>query len=184
MVNFLKDQKLYRTASFANGFRPVLVHEFFSNLSPQVNDSTSGWYHQMHVKGKMVSFSPSVINKILGRSVELNSSATPDDFPTDYDLIILEITCKRVVSWPNDFKFPASSLTLKYYVLYKIVVNNWLPSYHTTNVFKDRVHFYLLLAVGLLLIWVILFSSTLRLLQGAKQLPSICPICVFLQICF
>ena len=105
----------------------MLVHGFFSNLSLQVNDSTSSRYHQVYVRGKMVPFSPSVINKTLGRSVEFKSSAYPDDFPTDYDLIISEITDKKVVSWPNHSKFPASSLTLKYYLLYKIAVNNWVP---------------------------------------------------------
>ena len=43
MVTFLKEHKLYKAASFAKGFRPVLVHEFFSNLSSQVSDSTSAW---------------------------------------------------------------------------------------------------------------------------------------------
>ena len=59
-------------------------------------------------------FSPKVINKILGRPVGLKSSAFPKVFPTYFDLIIFEITGKKVVSWPNDSKFPASSLTLKY----------------------------------------------------------------------
>ena len=146
MVNFLKEHKLYRVASFAKGFRRVLVHELFLNLSSQVNDSTSGWYQQIYVRGQMVPFSPSDINKILDHSVELKSSVYPVDFPTDYDLIIYEITGKKVVSWPNDSKFPASSLTLKYYVLYKIAVNNWLPSSHTTSVFKDMAS--LLFAIG------------------------------------
>ena len=86
----------------------------------------------------MAPCSPSIINKTLGRSVEFTSSTTyPDDFLTDYDLMISEIKGKKVVSWPNDCKFPTSSLTLKYYMVYKIVVNNWLPSSHTTSVFKD-----------------------------------------------
>ena len=136
MVTFLKEYKLYKVASFAKGFRPVLVHEFFSNLSSHVSDSTSGWYHQVYVRGQMVPFSPEVINKILGRSVGLKSSAFLEDFPTDFDLISYEITGKKVVSWPNDSRFPASSLTLKYYVLYKIAMNNWLSSAHTTSVFK------------------------------------------------
>ena len=91
-------------------------------------------------------FSPSVINKILGCSVELKSSAFLDDFPMDFDLSISKITGKKVVSWPNDSKFPASFLTLKYYVLYNIVVNNWLPSSYTTSVFKDMAS--LLFAIG------------------------------------
>ena len=56
MVNFLKEQKLYREASFTKGFRPVLVHEFFLNLSSQVNDSTSGWYLKCMLEVKWCHF--------------------------------------------------------------------------------------------------------------------------------
>ena len=146
MVKFLKEHKLYKAASFATGFRPVLVHEYFSNLSSNVSDSTSRWYHQVCVRGKVVPFSPKVIKKILGRFVGLESSAFPKDFPTDFDLIISKITGQKLMSLPNDSKFPASSLTLKYYVLYKIAVNNWLSSSHTTSVFKDMAS--LLFAIG------------------------------------
>ena len=139
MVTFLKEQKLYKVPSFAKGFRTILVHEFFSNLSSQVSDSTSGWYHQVYVRAQMVPFSPTVINKILGRSNGLQSCAFPANFPTGFDLIIYEITGNKVVTWLNDSKFLASSLTLKYYVMYKIAVNNWLSSSHTTSVFKDMV---------------------------------------------
>ena len=146
MVTFLKEQKLYKAASFAKGFRPVLVHEFFSNLSSQVSDSTSGWYHQLYVRGQMVSFSPAEINKILGCSDAVLSYAFPSDFPLDFDCLISEITGNKMVSWPNDSKFPASSLRLKYYVLYKIAANNWLPFSHTTSVFKEMAS--LLYAIG------------------------------------
>ncbi|XP_050876094.1 uncharacterized protein LOC127079768 [Lathyrus oleraceus] len=46
----------------------------------------------------------------------------------------VEITAKQVKEWPMKGKLYASSLSVKYVVLHRIRVANWVPTNHTSNI--------------------------------------------------
>ncbi|XP_058733226.1 uncharacterized protein LOC131604827 [Vicia villosa] len=118
-----------------------LVKEFVENLSEDCGNSKSADYRKVFVRGKRVSFYPSVINKFLGR---------PDEAQTELEVtdnqVCQVITAKQVKSWPMKEKLTASKLSIKYAMLHKIGAANWVPTNHKSTISTVLVRF--LYAVG------------------------------------
>ncbi|XP_058747157.1 uncharacterized protein LOC131620161 [Vicia villosa] len=81
-----------------------LVKEFVVNLSEYCGNSRSADYIKVFVRGKCVSFSPSVINKFLGRTDEAQTELEVTD-----NQVCQVITAKQVKSWPMKEKLTARS---------------------------------------------------------------------------
>ncbi|XP_058761206.1 uncharacterized protein LOC131634553 [Vicia villosa] len=100
-----------------------LVKEFVVNLYEDCGNSKSADYRKVFVRGKCVSFSPSVINKFLGRTSEAQTELEVTD-----NQVCQVITAKQVKSWPMKEKLTASKLSIKYAMLHKIGATNWVPT--------------------------------------------------------
>ncbi|XP_050896149.1 uncharacterized protein LOC127102867 [Lathyrus oleraceus] len=107
----------------------MLVKEFIVNLSEECADSKSKEFRKVYMRGKCVNFSPSVINKHLGRPDE----AQPKLEVTD-NKICQVITANQVRKWPLKGKLVASKLSVKYAMLHKIGAANWLPTKYKSTV--------------------------------------------------
>ncbi|XP_050902046.1 uncharacterized protein LOC127110447 [Lathyrus oleraceus] len=81
----------------------------------EYDDGKSKEFRKVYVRGKCVNFSPSVINKYLGR---------PDEAQPELE----------VRKWPLKGKLVASKLSVKYAMLHKIGVANWVPTNHKSIV--------------------------------------------------
>ncbi|XP_058754772.1 uncharacterized protein LOC131627929 [Vicia villosa] len=86
-------------------------------------------YIKVFVRGKCVSFSPSVINNFLERTDE----AQPELEVID-NKVCQMITTKEVNSWPLKEKLTASKLSIKYVMLHKIGAANWVPTSHKSTI--------------------------------------------------
>jgi hypothetical protein len=81
------------------------------------------------VRGKCITFSPTVINNFLGR----NNEGVGELEVTD-NQVYREITAKQVKVWPFKKHLPAGKLTIKYAILHKIGVVNWVPTNHISTI--------------------------------------------------
>ncbi|XP_058768849.1 uncharacterized protein LOC131642645 [Vicia villosa] len=106
-----------------------LVKEFMVNLSEDCGNSKSADFIKVFVRGKCVSFSPSVINNFLVRTNE----AQPELEVTD-NKVCQGITAKQVKSWPLKEKLTASKLSIKYAMLHKIEAANWVSTNHKSTI--------------------------------------------------
>ncbi|XP_058767277.1 uncharacterized protein LOC131640943 [Vicia villosa] len=99
------------------------------NLSEDCGNRKSVDFRKVFVRGKCVSFSPSVINNFLVRTNE----AQPGLEVTD-NKVCQVITTKQVKSWPLKEKLTASKLSIKYAMLHKIEAANWVPTNHKSTI--------------------------------------------------
>ncbi|XP_058746561.1 uncharacterized protein LOC131619489 [Vicia villosa] len=106
-----------------------LVKEFVVNLSEDCGNSRSVDFIKVFVRGKCVSFSPSVINKFSERTDEAQTELEVID-----NKVCQVITTKQVNSWPLKEKLTASKLSIKYAMLHKIGAANWVPTNHKSTI--------------------------------------------------
>ncbi|KAI5441362.1 hypothetical protein KIW84_010721 [Lathyrus oleraceus] len=78
--------------------------------------------------GKCVKFSPTVINKFLGRGTEGAGELEATD-----NEVYREITVGQVKEWPSKKHLSAGKLTVKYAILHKIGSANWVPTNHIST---------------------------------------------------
>ncbi|XP_058753881.1 uncharacterized protein LOC131627061 [Vicia villosa] len=106
-----------------------LVKEFVVNLSEECGNSRSVDFRKVFVRGKCISFSPSVINNFLERTDEAQTELEVTD-----NKVCQVITAKKVNSWPLKEKLTASKQSIKYAMLYKIGASNWVPTNHKSTI--------------------------------------------------
>lgn len=131
VVELLKKQKLFGTMSKIQPFIKNIVVKFYSNLLKAIKDPRSATFHKVLVRGTTFNFSLTTINNFFESHVE------PSDLKVDFDKVISELTASVRCLWTNETSFPAADLSLKYSALYKIAVENWLPTFHTTGIHKQ-----------------------------------------------
>ncbi|XP_057443752.1 uncharacterized protein LOC130735893 [Lotus japonicus] len=106
-----------------------LVKEFLVNLTEDVGIPGSAVFRKVYVRRKCVNFSPAVINQALGRSVvELVEEEL------SLDKVAKELTAGQVKKWPAKKLLSTGLLSVKYAILNRIGVVNWIPSHHTSAV--------------------------------------------------
>ncbi|XP_050889827.1 uncharacterized protein LOC127095135 [Lathyrus oleraceus] len=115
IMDLIQEAGLMKTVTQFSKCYEMLVKEFIVNLSGEYVDGKSKEFKKVYVRGKCVNFSPSVINKYLGRLDE----AQPE----------LEVR-----KWPLKGKLVASKPSVKYAMLHKIGVANWVPTNHKSTV--------------------------------------------------
>ncbi|XP_050914903.1 uncharacterized protein LOC127129826 [Lathyrus oleraceus] len=67
IMDLIQDTGLMKTVTQFSKCYEILVKEFIVNLSEECADGKSKEFRKVYVRGKCVNFSPSVINKYLGR---------------------------------------------------------------------------------------------------------------------
>ncbi|XP_050908528.1 uncharacterized protein LOC127122192 [Lathyrus oleraceus] len=115
IMDLIQEAGLMKTVTQFSKCYEMLVKEFIVNLSEECDDGKSKEFRKVYVRGKCVNFSPSVINKYLGR---------PDEAQPELE----------VRKWPLKGKLVASKLSVKYVMLHKIGAANWVPTNHKSTV--------------------------------------------------
>ncbi|XP_050885988.1 uncharacterized protein LOC127091400 [Lathyrus oleraceus] len=129
IMDLIQEAGLMKTVTQFSKCYEMLVKEFIVNLSEECADGKSKEFRRVYVRGKCVNFSPSMINKYLGRP----DVAQPQLEVTD-DKIYQVITANQVRKWPLKGKLVASKLSVKYAMLHKIGAANWVPTNHKSTV--------------------------------------------------
>ncbi|XP_057443955.1 uncharacterized protein LOC130736125 [Lotus japonicus] len=106
-----------------------LVKEFLVNLSDDVGIPRSAEYRKMYVRGRCVTFSAAVINQALGRSV-----VEFVEEELSLDIVAKKLTAGQVKKWPTKKLLSTGFLSVKYVILNRIGVVNWIPSHHTSAI--------------------------------------------------
>ncbi|XP_050914790.1 uncharacterized protein LOC127129695 [Lathyrus oleraceus] len=128
-MDLIQEAGLMKTVTQFSKCYEMLVKEFIVNLSEECADGKSKEFRKVYVRGKCVNFSPSVINKYLGRPDEAQSELEVTD-----NKICQVIIANQVRKWPLKGKLVASKLSVKYAMLHKIGVANWVPTNHKSTV--------------------------------------------------
>ncbi|XP_050875599.1 uncharacterized protein LOC127079233 [Lathyrus oleraceus] len=106
-----------------------LVKEFVVTILGGCDDVKSTDYRKVYVTGNVVTFSPAMINKFLGRIEEPQAKLEVTN-----DQVCKEITAKKVRHWLNREKLLAGKLSVKYAILHRIGTVNWVPTNHTSTI--------------------------------------------------
>ncbi|XP_050897806.1 uncharacterized protein LOC127104678 [Lathyrus oleraceus] len=106
-----------------------LVKEFIVNIPEDIVDKNNKEFCKVFVRGKCITFSPTVINKFLGRGIEGACQLEATD-----NKVCREITTRQVKEWPSKKHLPAGKLTVKYAILHKIGSANWVPTNHISTI--------------------------------------------------
>ncbi|XP_050916024.1 uncharacterized protein LOC127131131 [Lathyrus oleraceus] len=115
IMDLIQEAGLMKTVTQFSKCYEMLVKEFIVNLSEECADGKFKEFRKVYVRGKCVNFSPSVINKYLGR---------PDEAQPELE----------VRKWPLKGKLVASKLSVKYAMLHRIGAANWVPTNHKSTV--------------------------------------------------
>ena len=84
------------------------------------------------------------------------------------DVIISKLTEGSRKKWPRAKHFPSSELSVKYSILHKIAIKNWLPSSHREGVRKKLVTLLYIVGTRLYSILENLFLSRFVVMQDHK----------------
>ncbi|XP_058759284.1 uncharacterized protein LOC131632562 [Vicia villosa] len=129
VLELIQEAGLLKTVCNLPKFYEKMVKEFVVNLYVDCGNSRTVDYRKVFVRGKCVSFSPSVINKFLGKTDEAQAELEVTD-----NQVCQVITTKQVKSWPMKEKLTASKLSIKYAMLPKIGAANWVPTNHKSTI--------------------------------------------------
>ena len=125
----IKEGGLIKTMCNLGKCYQQLVKEFLVNIPDDCDNPISSEYQRVFVRGECVNFSPTIINKFLGVE-EIN---IPNLEVTD-DQVCNKITANQVKGWPKKKKISSGELSVKYSILNRIVVINWVPTTHSSDV--------------------------------------------------
>ncbi|XP_050875920.1 uncharacterized protein LOC127079579 [Lathyrus oleraceus] len=129
VTSLIEEVRLMKSVTgFGRCFK-MLVKEFIMNISKECDNKSSKKFRKMYVRGRCVDFSSEIINMFLGRNEE--EQAEVEVFN---NVICKEITAKQVKEWETKGKLSASYLTVKYVVLHRIGVTNWVSTNHTYTI--------------------------------------------------
>ncbi|XP_050890169.1 uncharacterized protein LOC127095535 [Lathyrus oleraceus] len=86
-----------------------LVKEFIVNIPEDIADKNNKEFCKVFVRGKCITFSPTVINNFLGRKVE-----GAGELEATNNEVCREITARQVKGWLIKKHLPAGKLTVKF----------------------------------------------------------------------
>ncbi|XP_050875594.1 uncharacterized protein LOC127079227 [Lathyrus oleraceus] len=125
VMDLIKAAGLLKTAAGFSQCYEGLVKEFIINISEDIADKNSKEFRKVFVRGKCITFSPTVINNFLGRKVKGAGELEATD-----NEVCRENTARQVKGWPIKKHIPVGKLTVKYAILHKIGGANWVPTNH------------------------------------------------------
>ncbi|XP_050897534.1 uncharacterized protein LOC127104392 [Lathyrus oleraceus] len=106
VMNLIQAVGLLKTVAGFSQCYEGLVKEFIVNIPEDISDKNNKEFCKVYVRGKCITFSPTVINNFLDRN---NEGARE-----------LEVTDNQ--------------LTIKYVILHKIGAANWVPTNHISTI--------------------------------------------------
>jgi hypothetical protein len=125
VMDLIKAAGLLKTVAGFSQCYEGLVKEFIVNILEDIADKNNKEFCKVFVRGKCITFSPTVINNFLGRRVKGAGELEATD-----NEVFREITARQVKGWPIKKHLPAGKLTVKYDILHKIGAANWVPTNH------------------------------------------------------
>ncbi|KAA0033151.1 flocculation protein FLO11-like [Cucumis melo var. makuwa] len=129
VLELIRNAGLICTVSKVGPFYPRLMRELIVNLPPDFNDPSADEYQKVHIRGVYFNMSPELLNIYLGLTL-------PADYAVSYptpERLVEELTGGIVPVWPVDGQLPVASLTVKYSILHRIGISNWISSTHALN---------------------------------------------------
>ncbi|CAJ2635129.1 unnamed protein product [Trifolium pratense] len=129
IVSLINDAGLIKTVWGLGSCYEKLVREFVVNIPIGCDNPLDKEFQKVYVRGKCVTFSPSVINKVLG-----NADDPHPDIDVSDNVVCKTITAEKVKTWPKKAKVPAVKLTQKYAILNRIASVNWVPTTHASDI--------------------------------------------------
>ncbi|XP_050895219.1 uncharacterized protein LOC127101820 [Lathyrus oleraceus] len=109
VMNLIKTVGLMKTVAGFSQCYEGLVKEFITNISEDIADKNNKEFCKVFVRGKCITFSPTVINNFLGRRVEGASELEATD-----NKVCREITARQVKGWPIKKHLPSGKLTVNH----------------------------------------------------------------------
>ena len=129
----IEDREWMHTVSDIKGFIRCVIHEFYANLSENINVAESLEFEKVYVCGRVYEFSTKVICEYLKI---LMYSFNEFDKTYNMDGVMSELL-RTKSTWPKNNSLRAIEITFKYFGLHKIVINNWSLTTHYTTLSKD-----------------------------------------------
>ncbi|XP_050919244.1 uncharacterized protein LOC127136765 [Lathyrus oleraceus] len=129
VMDLIKTVGLMKTVVGFSQCYEGLVKEFIVNIPKDIADKNNKESCKVFVRGKCITFSPTVINNFLGRKVE-----GAGELAATNNEVCREITARQVKGWPIKKHLPAGKLTVKYAILHKIGTANWVPTNHISTI--------------------------------------------------
>ncbi|KAK2374395.1 hypothetical protein QL285_075361 [Trifolium repens] len=143
ITTLLEEAKLMKTVLGVGKCSERLVREFITNLTGECAEEGSDSYHKVQLREKNFDFSPTTINKVLGRSVEAESNEI-----LSMDKVAEEIIAGQAKNWPKKGLLPTSKLTVKYAILNRIGTANWAPTNHSSGITSNLAKLIYLIGTG------------------------------------
>ncbi|KAK2362362.1 hypothetical protein QL285_087431 [Trifolium repens] len=143
IVTLLEKAKVVKIMMGVGRCYENLVREFITNLTEECTKEESDDYHKVQLREKNIDFSPTTIDKFLGRSVEAESNKI-----LSMDKITEEITSGQAKQWPKKGLLPTSKLTVKYAILNRIGTANWAPTNHSSGITPNLAKLIYLIGTG------------------------------------
>ncbi|KAA0060048.1 flocculation protein FLO11-like [Cucumis melo var. makuwa] len=143
ILEVIRNAGLIRTVSEVGPFYPRLMRELIVNLPSDFNDSSADKYQKVHIRGVCFNVSPELLNAYLGLTM-------PADYAVSYptlERLIEELIGGTVPVWPVDGQLPVASLTVKYSILHRIGISNWILSMHASTISTSLGHFVYLVGI-------------------------------------
>lgn len=131
LLHLLGSTNLIKSASFTKVFIVNIVQDFYYNLQNDIIDKDLETFTQAAVKGQKFNFNPAVVNKFLGHSSKKGKRTI------NLEKIAKEIVRKVVARLLEGGTLSSTKLMMKYAILQKLLVRNWLSSDHKSTVKKE-----------------------------------------------
>ncbi|XP_050897661.1 uncharacterized protein LOC127104520 [Lathyrus oleraceus] len=106
-MDLIKNVGLIKTVAGLSQCYAGLVKEFIVNIPEDIADKNNKEFCKVFVRGKCITFSPTVINNFLGRRVEGVGELEAKD-----NEVCREITARQVKGWPIKKHLTAGKLTV------------------------------------------------------------------------
>ncbi|XP_010535256.1 PREDICTED: uncharacterized protein LOC104810607 [Tarenaya hassleriana] len=132
--DILERLNLEETVTYACPHSKILIKEFYANITKKIVKGGDPMYHRVYIRGKILHFSPAVINKFLG----LKNSVVPimDELDREIDQKELEIALTDTFDEKRKGEIAPVELNFEASVLFKIARANWLPTQRSSLIHK------------------------------------------------
>ncbi|TYJ96982.1 flocculation protein FLO11-like [Cucumis melo var. makuwa] len=168
ILELIRNVDLIRTLSEVGPFYPRLMRELIVNLPSDFNDPSADEYQKVHIRGVCFNVSSELLNSYLGITLLADYAVS---YPT-LERLPEDLTSGTVPVWPVDGQLPVAFLTIKYSILYRIGISNWIPSTHASTILTLLGHFVYLVGTGVK----VNQSTILTPLDTVGSVPQVIPL--------
>ena len=126
----LRSQKLERTVVGLKPYCKKVIYEFCANLVPSCYKADSDRRGTVYMRGQTYQFDAQIINEVF------HTPSTDEVMEVSDAVLGATLSGNRLTDWNGKHTFCSSSLSMRYAILHRIALYNWMPSTHTSIVQK------------------------------------------------